>query len=172
MLQGWSRDPANPDGYLAVLESCVAKTSVSWSYVTEALATYNSGCHKASAVMIGAAGESLALELRDELVGRLVALGVKLSRDLTDWRIKRVLDALESELTARVNAMPTGLQERFTSYWSSFTAHLRLARNDAGHPKSIEPVTVDVVHGSLLIFPELAKLIADVREWVGSGQFA
>jgi hypothetical protein len=38
----------------------------------------------------------------------------------------------------------------------------------AGHPKSIDPVTLDVVHGALLIFPELASLVADLRAWVGS----
>jgi hypothetical protein len=170
-LQAWSRDPANPDGYLAALEPALSRETVSWSYVAEALATYNSGCHKASAVMVGAAGEALVLELRDDLVARLAASSVKHSRDLTDWRIKKVLDALEAECSNRAKTMPPGLDERFRSYWSSFTAHLRLARNDAGHPKSIEPVTLDVVHGSLLIFPELVKLVAELRAWVKSPQF-
>jgi hypothetical protein len=171
-LQNVSRDPSNPDGYLAALGASLTPHSVSWSYVTEALATYNAGCHKASAVMIGAASEALLLDLRDRLVERLDALQANAAKDLTDWRFKKVLDAVEAVCAGRRRTMPGALGERFGSYWSSFTSHLRLTRNDAGHPKSVEPVTEDAVHGSLLIFPELAKLVRDLREWMASDAFA
>lgn len=167
-LQNLSRDPSNPDGYLAALGKAVPRDSIAWSYVTEALAAYNADCYKSAAIMTGAAGESLLLGLRDRVQAKLTAASLAVPRDLVDWRIKRVLDAIESELEQRIRSMPGGLAERFRSFWSPFGAHIRLARNDAGHPKSIEPVTVDVVHGSLLIFPEFAKLICDISSWVDS----
>jgi hypothetical protein len=43
-----------------------------------------------------------------------------------------------------------------------------MARNDAGHPKSVEPVTFDDAHAALLIFPKLAKLNTDLLIWVSS----
>ena len=64
--------------------------------------------------------------------------------------------------------MPQDLRERFSSFWSAFTGQLRISRNEAGHPKSVDPVTRDVVHSSLLIFPELARLARDLDIWVQS----
>ena len=46
-----------------------------------------------------------------------------------------------------------------------------MVRNDAGHPKSVDPITLEVVHGSLLIFPKLAKLGNNLKEWVKSSKF-
>src|SRR5262249_15218521 len=50
-LKHLSRDPANPDGYLAYLDSKVTLDPVGRSYLTEALKTYNANCFKATAVM-------------------------------------------------------------------------------------------------------------------------
>lgn len=62
--------------------------------------------------------------------------------------------------------MPLGLKEAFESYWSASTQQIRAARNDVGHPADIEPVTPETVQASLLIFPELAKLAIDLRNWL------
>jgi len=74
-LAALSRDPSNPDGYLANLRAIGRLNPVSESYIREALATYAAGCFKATAVMVGAAAESVVLELRDVLVARLDTLG-------------------------------------------------------------------------------------------------
>lgn len=165
-LEHFSRDPANRDGYLAYVRKQAKLNPISESYLEEALSTYNNECLKSSAVMVGAAAESLAIELRDTLEAKLNALGRKIPSDLQDWRLKRVLDAIEREITAQKQKLPHKLSEAFESYWSPFTHQIRLARNDAGHPKSIDAVTYETVHASLLIFPELAKLCADLRSWV------
>ncbi len=39
-------------------------------------------------------------------------------------------------------------------------------RNDASHFQSIDPVTPESVHAALLIFPDLAKLVADLERLV------
>ena len=39
-------------------------------------------------------------------------------------------------------------------------------RNDAGHPKSIEPVSRDAVHGQLLLLHEHARLVFELGAWV------
>lgn len=58
------------------------------------------------------------------------------------------------------------LRERYEVYWSAFAGQIRTVRNDAGHPVSIDPVTADTVHASLLIFPELAGLASALWNWV------
>lgn len=57
------------------------------------------------------------------------------------------------------------LAEAFQSYWPAFTQQIRTVRNDAGHPARIDPVTQETVHGTLLIFPELARLATRLMVW-------
>lgn len=165
-LRHFSRDPANPDGYLEHLRTSGALNPIAHSYIEEALATYNSNCYKAAAVMVGASAEAIIIELRDELANKMTALGITPSNDLLDWRMKKVLDQLKAELDAKKKVMPRPLSEMFDAYWAAFTQQIRTARNDAGHPNSVAPVSHETVHASLLIFPELAKLATDLRAWI------
>ena len=167
-LENLSRDPANPDGYLAHLTRVAELNDVAKSYVEEGLACFNAALYKAAAVMIGVSAESIALELRDTLVRRLKALNLSIPKDLEDWRIKRVLDKLGRELDKKKKEMPVQLSESLDSYWPAFTQQIRSSRNDAGHPSRIDPIKPDTVHASLLIFPELAKLAYDLRDWINN----
>ena len=168
-LAAFSRDPANPDGYMANLRAIGKLNPISESYVREALATYAAGCFKATAVMVGAAAESVVLQLRDVLGTRLDVIGQARPPDLDDWRIKKVLDSIESLLAGKKGAMPRALLEAFESYWPAFTQQVRAVRNAAGHPASIDPVDEQTVHASLLIFPELVKLARDLEAWIVTG---
>lgn len=165
-LQHLSRDPANPDGYLEYLSKNSSINPISESYLKEALYTYNNDCFKAAAVMIGAAAESIVLQLRDTLLNRMKSNGKTPPKDLEDWRIKRIMDALKKEFDSKKSDMPTPLFESYQAYWSAFTQQIRAARNEAGHPTSIAPVTHEIVHASLLIFPELARLSTQLESWI------
>ncbi len=89
--------------------------------------------------------------------------------NLRNWRISRVLDAIERVLDPYTPNMPQGLQEAYTTFWSQFSGQARLVRNDAGHPKSVDPVDEPTVHGVLLMFPTHAKLAADLVAWMPTG---
>lgn len=165
-LQHLSRDPANPDGYLAHLSSVARLNPIAESYIVEALKTYNTGCYKAAAVMIGVAAESILLELRDILINKLKALGHRYNKDLEDWRIKRVLDELKKVIDSKKKDIPQELFENYEAYWAAFIQQIRTARNEAGHPSSLGAITEESVHASLLIFPELAKLASSLSKWI------
>ncbi len=167
-MENLSRDPANPDGYLAHLCKRGTLNEIADSYLREALKTFNSDCFKSTAVMVGAAAETMILELRDTLIKRMKSMGKVPLKDLEDWRIKRVLDALKKELDNQKSNMTRELTEEVESYWPAFTQQIRSTRNEAGHPKSIEPVTPEAVHASLLIFPELAKVADDIKSWISN----
>lgn len=168
-LENLSRDPANPDGYLAHIYKLGALNSIAESYIKEALKTYNSDCFKAAAVMVGVAAESLILELRDEFINKMNSFEKSPLKDLEDWRIKRVLDAFKAELDNHKSDMPKQLFEATESYWPAFTYQVRTTRNEAGHPNNIETVTSEAVHASLLIFPELVKLAGELKSWISTG---
>ena len=161
-----SRDPANPDGYLSHLRTIADIGPITESYIGEGLRTFNAGCFKATAVMIGAAAESVVLEIRDALVTKLELAKTPAPRDLTDWRVKRILDALEAVVNAKRADIPKRLFERFEANWPAITHQIRTARNEAGHPVDVEPVTAEEVHGSLLIFPQLAALGSELKAWI------
>ena len=115
---------------------------------------------------VGAASESLVLIIQDALISKMDSLGISIPHNLRDWRIKKIIDAIENVLRQRKSIMPTKLYESFEAYWSSFTHQIRTVRNESGHPSSIDPVTQDTVHASLLIFPELAILVDKLKDWI------
>jgi hypothetical protein len=164
-LEHLSRDPMNPDGYMHYLRQVASIDPIAWSYIEEALQTYANNCYKATAIMVGGAVERLLLDLRDVMVARLKGAG-HTNKKLNSWKVKEVFDAVMQELKARKKQMPNALAESFEYNWPSFMQQIRAGRNEVGHPSSIDPVTPEVVHGTLLIFPELAKLILQLKSWV------
>ncbi len=167
-LQERSRAPENPAGYLAAIDAHVPAGTVARSYIEEALRAFNAGCHKAVAVLMGAAAEAIVLELRDTLVAQLNGVSKSVPPQLNDSRIKTVRDAIEREVLTRKTSLDKKFVERFETGWA-LSDQLRMTRNDAGHPKSIEPVTHDDVHASLLIFPGFSRLVAELRTWAPKG---
>lgn len=151
-LANLSRDPSNPEGYLASLSS-LNLNPVANSYIREALACFMNNLPKAAAVMVGGASESIALELRNAVIRSLKSL-------------KRVLDTMYTLFEHSCSQMPQGLRDSFKSYWLAFVQQIRAARNEAGHPSSVDPVTMDTVHASLLTFPELYKLTGNLLHWI------
>lgn len=165
-LKGPSRDPANPDAYLAALKASGSLSDIAESYMKEAVVTYNCGCFKAAAVMVGCASEALILNLRDAVLSSLSAKGRKPAHALSDWRAKAVLDAVSKELENNLKSMPVKLRESFQYTWPAFLQQIRAGRNDSGHPSIIEPITDEAVHASFLIFPEVLLLTSNLVEWV------
>lgn len=167
-LRDISRDPANPEGYFAHLRAAAQLNAVAESYIQEGVACYAADLPRAAAVMVGAAVESLVLELRDLIVSRMTELGRTVPKAMRDWRAKPIVDAIYDFAEYNKAAMPRHLWEAAEGYWSSYLQQIRAARNDAGHPSSIDSVTIDTVHASLLILPELAKLASQLRDWVST----
>lgn len=166
-LKHYSRDPANPDGYMDYLSS-FSINEVANSYIREAILTYNNNCFKSSAVMIGAASESMILELRDILLDKMNKLEKNIPNKLNEWRLKIVIEEISDELGKNKNQMPKELRESFLIHWGAFSGQIRISRNEAGHPNNIESIKETNVHGLLLIFPELVKLINDLSDWISS----
>jgi len=169
-LEHLSRDPANPDGYLAHLTRHATLNPIGSAYVEEGLLTYNTNCFRAAAVMIGAAAERILLDLRDAVAAGVTKVGRRPDTNLTHHLTKRVIEAVRKELEMQTSAMPKDLAEQFEAYWPALTQQIRAARNDAGHPASITPITPETVHAALLLFPSLAELSTRLLTWV-SGHY-
>lgn len=169
-LANVTRDPSNPAGYIQHLSTIATIDPIARSYLFEGLECYVSGLFKASAVMVGCAAESVILCLRDSTIAKLNSLSKPIPVKLNNWRIKTVSDTLRDFFDGYAGAggFDRQLKESFEAYWAAFAQQIRAVRNDAGHPTSVDPVTPDTVHASLLIFPELARLASSLSEWVNS----
>jgi hypothetical protein len=147
----------------------VAKLNpVASSYLGEGLNCFVAGFYKAAAVMIGGAAESIILELRDLVRQKLAVAKIAEPKGLSDWRIKTILEALYDLLDTRKGSFPKALRAEFEAYWLAFAQQIRVTRNDAGHPSSVDPVTKEGVHASFLMFPELARLSTNLVTWLAA----
>lgn len=167
-LEHLSRDPYNPDGYLAAVRPHLANFPIALSYIEEGVLAFQAGCFKSTAVMTGAAAESLVLSVREALVTRMNAQTIPLPAGLNNWQVRTVRDTIEREIENRRAQLPRPLYERFAGYWMAVSDQFRIARNDAGHPNSIVPVTHDTVHGNLLQFPAFAELVNELSAWISA----
>jgi hypothetical protein len=162
------RDPGNPSGYLRYLSEVATLNRIANSYLAEGLDCFVAGLHKAAAVMIGAAAESLVLELRDSVKTRLTETSQAAPKNLDDFRLKTVFDALNRLLDGKKTLFQREVREEFDAFWPAFAHHIRVTRNDAGHPSSVDPVTEEAVHASFLIFPDLARLQNRLVRWAST----
>jgi hypothetical protein len=168
-LANQARDPANPAGYLRHLASIAPLNSVALSYLTEGLDCFNDGHYKSAAVMVGAAAESLLLELRDSVSAHLVSAGKPVPSKLGDWRAKTILDGLGNVFDQHATKMPRDLREPYEANFRALQHPIRTARNDAGHPSGIDPVQEEAVHAMLILFPELYRLLVSLTSWSATG---
>lgn len=166
-LANLTRDPSNPAGYLRHLNSVAHVDPIAQSYLSEALDCYVAGLFKAAAVMTGVSAESVIRDLCDATVQKLASLGRPSPKGMGegDWMFKTKSDSLHKFLSGYKTRFTRALQEEFV-YWPAFIQQIRATRNDAGHPTSIDPVTSDAAHASLLVFPEFAKLANSLDLWV------
>jgi len=167
-LQQITRDPHNPTGYMRHLDTRTKVGSITRSYISEAVECYAAGFFKSSAVMVGAASESMIVDLIELVKSKLATDELPVPNDLNDWRILIATKALTDIFDARIPRKKPHreLRERYDAQWKGFAGQLRTTRNDAGHPTSVEPVTDDMVHASLLIFPEFAGLASALVDWL------
>lgn len=165
LLSNLSRDPGNPDGYKTYLKAKSKLNPITESYIEEAIQCYIFDSYKAAAVMVGAASESLILELRDTLVDSFINSGITPDEKLNHWMIKTVHTKIYALLINEKGKLPNKLYEEFEANWPAFLHQIRSSRNDAGHPLSINPITRELIYGSLLIFPELARLQMNLIDW-------
>ncbi len=169
-----SRDPIYQAGYLEYLDQEAKLSDIAREYVVEALSTYRTCCYKATALLIGAAVETLVLELCDALVHGLHKAHRTVPSGLKKWQVKTAVEAAAKQILPDLSgeAKRAGSEElkrladEADSRLLPIAAEFRRLRNDAGHPASLGPVNAADVHANLLHFPSTAKLLRRLSDWV------
>ena len=117
-------------------------------------------------VLVGSAVERILLRIRDAVVQQLTHQEQPVPKPLVAWQIATVFDAVTEALRPIEKQMSWELREAFEIYWPALLDQVRAARQAAWHPKGIDPVGADAARAALVLFPELARLGSEVREFV------
>src|SRR5262249_42189442 len=121
-LSNATRDPSNPAGYLKHLDARATVNPVALSYLVEALNCYVAGLFKAAAVMVGAAAESIVLDLAEAAVARLEHDDKPVPQQLKQWMVRPLTTELAKFYDAGIDKKEQrALRERYETYWSAFT---------------------------------------------------
>jgi hypothetical protein len=124
-LEQITRDPHNPTGYMRHLDTRAKVDSVTRSYISEAVECYAAGFFKSSGVMVGAAAESIIVDLIELVKSKLATDEQPVPNDLNDWRIMTATKALTDIFDARIQKKKPHreLRERYDAQWKSFAGH-------------------------------------------------
>jgi hypothetical protein len=158
--------PYDPDGFIAHFRRVtITPDPTVEAYVIEAVHTFNRGCNRAAAVMLGCASEKLILLLIDAFDGAISDTGKKASFQRALGR-KRHISHQYTILKEHLDLMTDGKKlpyehaETVGSELPSGYEILRRCRNAGGHPDVPGDVDPDTVFLNLRFFTEYARRVA------------
>lgn len=158
-----STSPYNAEGYLAAIRPFVEHNEVAMSFITEAIAVFRAGFGRAAAVLLGISSECLIIEVAHHMESALSGLSDEDRKRLNDKSIKTVADAIHTVLGADRSILTRRQRDRLSSIWP-YLHSIRLSRNAIGHPSEISAVAVEMVHGNLIQFHNVVRLMAELRQ--------
>ena len=161
--------PHDPDGYLSRLKAqCPSVDEVVLMYLGEALGTFRTGNHLATAVMVGVASEHILNLLSDVLCSALSTPDKqeRFKRDIAKSKAKQKHDVIMARLNSVAPPLPRDLNEDLDLHLrGSYNTIIRPTRNDAGHPTGRRLDRADA-NALLMLFPKYCKTAYDLMGWL------
>lgn len=169
VIKNQSASPYDPDGFLGEFAAINPKADrVVIGYLEEAVCTFNVGCFKASAVMLGCASERLILNLHETFEN-----AIKDNHKQNQFK-KSYNRTIHSKFTGLHNGLesmignrqlPKELHEATRSDLVSCFELIRRHRNSAGHPEFPSDIRRETIFLNLTIFPEYTKQVNRIIEY-------
>jgi len=159
----------DPDGYLERLVE-LGETLVEngiLEAVREAVLCFLAGRHAASAVMLAAAGERLLDRLAETLLSHVSgtqqrrAARARLRR--AERRVRRRFETIQA--IATWIQLPDPLRRDLEVQLAGLLPLILIARDETGM-WAARPISRDVAHANLLLFPEVVAVLAGVRAYL------
>ncbi len=134
------------------------------AYLEEAVATFYADCLLACCVMIGVAAEAEFLRLIDAATTSKTH-GTAFASVLNQRFIRQKITKFQESLKPLLNTkkLPQEVVEDLDTNFAMIQSVLRIARNDAGHPKAASPQR-EQVYVYLQLFVPFARQLMKLRE--------
>jgi len=168
--------PEDRAGYITtLLRLAPSLDPITKQYAEEALITYERRAFFASAVMIGAASESLVYHMMDALLKAVHGTPEEknVQKAINNRSLSTMFDTLKKNIH-RAKSKPSGamtldVHEDNDPQLIALMDAIRVQRNDAVHPTA-GWVSLEAVHITLSAFPAICKKAYDLIEWFNTNQ--
>jgi hypothetical protein len=169
-IEAGSPQPYDRDGFIQHFRKAVPGADpIVDGYLVEAVISFNAGCYRAAAVMLGVASEQIVLVLIEAFTKALQDGGKKsvFEKELRAWQILTRFQALKTRLDLMVTAkkLPDEHAETVQTVFGGVFDLLRQYRNAGGHPNVPGDVSADVVFINLRMFIEYARRTKALTEY-------
>lgn len=161
--------PHDPDDYLGRLKKrCPRIDPITLLYLGEALQTFRTGNHLATAVMIGVAAEQTLLLLTERVHASLNTPDrQKKFRESTNGKpIRKKHSEVQARLASPVTPIPSNLGDVLEQQLDGIYDLIRRTRNDVGHPTG-RLLDRYETHALLQLFPTYCGTVHDLIDWLG-----
>jgi len=161
--------PYDPDGFLKEFSRINPNAdSIVLEYLKEAVYTFNMGCFKASAVMLGCASEQIILILHEIFESAISDPSKKKAfTQSSRWNIYSKFNNLRESLEDMIKAkqLPADLVEVVRSDLISGFELIRRIRNSAGHPDIQSCIRREAIYLNLTFFTEYTRQVLKLVEY-------
>lgn len=169
VLRNKSPQPHDPDGFLREFTAINPTADrIVYDYLEEAVHALNTGCFKASAVMLGCASEQLILILHEVFAGAIQDPKKRKAFSKSyRWTIYSKFNRLRSGLESMIETgkLPRELHEAVRSDLVSGFELIRRHRNSGGHPDIPSNIRRETIFLNLTFFPEYARQVLQLIEY-------
>ena len=149
--------------------ACPSIDDVTLLYTGEALDTFRTGNHLATAVMIGVAAENMLLRLVGSVRAALNTpqRQAKFEKDTKGQPAKTQHDQVLARLRSPATSLPPEIKSVLTQHIDGIYDLIRRTRNEAGHPTGKRMERFET-HALLLLFPTYCKTVHQVMAWLST----
>ncbi|MCK4512866.1 hypothetical protein KAW64_14070 [bacterium] len=176
VLSQQGAQPHDPDGFLAEFDARNPNADgVIRSYLVEAVETFNRGCFKASAVMLGCASEQAILVLNAAFEGAIEdSAEQKKYKKASNWQIYTKFKVLQAGLEnmADKKMLPREEMEAVRGDVPGVFQLIRGFRNQAGHPSQLSDVPRDTMFLNLRVFIEYVRRVYVLVDYFATNRAA
>lgn len=163
VLSKQGAQPYDPDGFLKEFATVnPAADNIVVDYLEEAVHTFNTGCYKAAAVMLGCASEQLVLVFHETFENAIPDPTKKEAfRKSYGWTISSKFESLRAGLDVMITSktLPKELCGVVHNDLVGCFELIRRCRNSAGHPELSSDIRREAVYLSLTVFREYARQV-------------
>lgn len=165
ILEKREESPHNEDAYIFGIRKRIAEVDeIALSYLKEAVRACKAGLYRSSMVMLGCSCERIAILLAECIAGTPSlsdSASIVSCLNSKYYSLNKLIDKIRNVLNkhkGECREFKEGCGDSFDRQFSSLVDHIRVMRNESGHPTG-RNITFEDAWSGLFIFPNLYEFV-------------